>query len=86
MTPRTLLLAATAAAALAGPAHAQLAVFDGANVINTARAAIQGAQQIQQLAQQIAYMQQQLQQLQRGPHARRPVEAGRRGDEHQPIP
>ena len=64
MIARTLLLAATAAAAFAGPVQAQLAVFDGANVINTARSVVQGAEQVRQLAQQIAYMQQQLAQLQ----------------------
>ena len=45
-------------------AHAELPVIDGANLLNTARSVVQGAQQIQQLQQQITTMVQQLRQMQ----------------------
>ena len=60
---RTTLLAGVSALTLAVPAHAQWAVFDAGNFANTARSAIQGAQQIQQLTQQLSVMQQQYSQL-----------------------
>ena len=65
MTKRRILVAAGIAVALASnPARAQWVVIDPANVANTARAVIQGAQQINALMQQIQLMQYQLQQLQ----------------------
>ncbi len=45
-------------------AHAQIPVTDGANLLNTGKAVLQGAQQIQQLAQQIQTLEQQLTQMQ----------------------
>ena len=60
---RTALLAGVSALALSGQAHAQMAVFDAGNFANTARSAVQGAQQIQQLTQQLSVMQQQYSQL-----------------------
>lgn len=64
-TTRGLLIAGTSAVALlvAGEARAQMAVIDGANLLNTTRSVVQGAQQIQQLAQQLQTMQQQLMQV-----------------------
>lgn len=63
---RGLLIAGASAMALlaSGGAHAQMAVIDGANLLNTTRSVVQGAQQIQQLAQQLQTMQQQLTQVQ----------------------
>lgn len=65
-TTRGLLIAGASAVALlvAGEARAQMAVIDGANLLNTTRSVVQGAQQIQQLAQQLQTMQQQLTQVQ----------------------
>lgn len=65
-TTKGLLIAGASAVALlvAGEARAQMAVIDGANLLNTTRSVVQGAQQIQQLAQQLQTMQQQLAQVQ----------------------
>lgn len=49
---------------LPSAAHAQIPVTDGANLANTTREVVQGAQQLQQLAQQLQTMQQQLTQMQ----------------------
>ena len=65
-TMRKLLLSGACAAALltVGHARAEMPVIDTANLLNTGRQVMQGAQQIQQLAQQIQTLQQQLQQMQ----------------------
>ena len=59
---RNILLAGISIIALiaSDAAHAELPVIDGANLANTARTVVQGAQQIQQLAQQLETMKQQL--------------------------
>ena len=59
---RSILLAGFAAVTLfaSGAAHAELPVIDGANLLNTAKTVVQGAQQIQQLAAQLENMKQQL--------------------------
>lgn len=66
MAVRAVLLASISTLVLLafdGRARAQWAVIDGANLLNTTRSVIQGAQQIQQLTQQLAVMQQQYSQL-----------------------
>jgi type IV secretion system protein VirB5 len=65
-TTRGFLLASASILALlgSGGAHAQMAVIDAPNLLNTTRAVIQGAQQVQQLAQQLQTMSQQLTQMQ----------------------
>lgn len=59
---RSILLAGLGAVALftSSTAHAELPVIDGANLVNTAKTVMQGAQQISQLAQQLENMKQQL--------------------------
>ena len=66
ITMRTMLLAGVSALALTAfdrPAAAQWAVIDNANLMNTTRSVVQGAQQIQQLTQQLSTMRQQYDQL-----------------------
>ncbi len=66
MAMRKYLLAGACALALlhTGQARAEMPVIDTANLLNTGRQVMQGAQQIQQLTQQIQTLQQQLQQMQ----------------------
>lgn len=59
---RNILIVGFAAVAVvaSGAARAELPVIDGANLANTAKTVVQGAQQIQQLAAQLENMKQQL--------------------------
>lgn len=65
VTMRRMILAGVCAMALlaTGEARAQMAVIDGANLLNTAKQVQQGLQQIQQLTNQLTTMQQQLNQM-----------------------